>query len=113
MGTYPEHGYSVSSDRLYQDIVDLRARVKSLEDENSQLREKLFFVDKLKNDDSAVSFDTGFPYFHTLMDVFSYLLPKLEHIPHLRGSDKTVSTEKVSKKLVILKTWPKVKANTA
>ena len=46
--------------------------MKSLEDENSQLREQLFSVDKLKNDDSAVHFYTGFQNLDTLMDVFSY-----------------------------------------
>ena len=56
--------------------------MKSLEDENSQLREKLFSVDILKNDDSAVRFYTGFPNFEIPMDVFSYLLLKQEHITY-------------------------------
>ena len=80
LGTCLEHDYSLSNDSLYQDIIDLRAKVKSLEDENSQLREKLFCVDKLKNDDSCVLFYTGFPNFDTLMDEFNYVLPKLERI---------------------------------
>ena len=66
----PNMTYFVSNDRIYQDVVDLRANVKSLEGENSQLREKLFSVDKLKNDDSTVRFYTGFPnLIHS--DVFS------------------------------------------
>jgi len=81
----------------------------SLEDENSQFREKLFSVDKLKNDDSAVRFYTGFPNFDILMDVFSHLLPKLEHITHWRGSDTTVSTENVSDKSRSSKAGPKSK----
>ena len=98
LGTCLEHDYSIGNDGLYQDIIDLRAKVKSLEDENSQWREKLFSVDTLKNDDSAVRFYTGFPNFDTLMDVFNYLLPKLEHITYSQGSDTTASTEKVSEK---------------
>ena len=82
LGTFSEHDYSLNNDSLYQDLLDLRGKVKSLEDENSQLRVQLFSVDKLKNDDSAVRFYTGFPNFDTLIDVFSYLLPKLEHITY-------------------------------
>jgi len=109
LGTCSEHDYSLNNDSLYQDLLDLREKVKSLEDENSQLREKLFSVDKLKNDDSAVRFYTGFPNFDTLMDVFSYLLPKLEHITYWRGSDTTVNTEKVSDKSRSTKPGPKRK----
>ena len=98
LGTFSEHDYSINNDSLYQDLLDLREKLKSLEDENSQLRVKLFSVNKLKNDDSAVRFYTGFPNLDTLVDVFSYLLPKLEHITYWRGSDTTVSTDKVSDK---------------
>jgi len=63
----------------------------------------------LKNDDSAVRFYTGFPNFDILMDVFSHLLPKLEHITHWRGSDTTVSTENVSDKSRSSKAGPKSK----
>ena len=59
-GTCSEYGYSLSDDSLYQYILDLRAKVKSLEDGNSHFRE-LFSVDKLKNDDSALRFYAGFP----------------------------------------------------
>ena len=80
--TCPEDDYSLKNDSLYQDIVDLRGKVKSLEDENSQLREKLFSVDKLKSDDSAFRSYTSFPNLDTFMDIFSYLLPNLEHIAY-------------------------------
>ena len=48
LGTCSEHDYSFNNDSLYQDLLDLMEKVKSLEDENSQFREKLFSVDKLK-----------------------------------------------------------------
>jgi len=83
--------------------------VKSLEDENSQLSEKLFSVDKLKTADSAVRFYTGFPNFDTRMDVYSYLLPKLQHITYWRGSDTIVGTENVSDKSRSSKPGPKGK----
>ena len=67
LGTCSAHDYSLNNDSLYQDLLYLREKVKSLEDENSQLREKLFSVDKLKNDDSAVRFYTGFPNCYTLI----------------------------------------------
>ena len=51
---------SVTIAFINQYILDLRAKVKSLEDENSHFRE-LFSVDKLKNDDSALRFYAGFP----------------------------------------------------
>ena len=63
------------------------------------MREKLFSVDMLKNDDSAICFYKGCPNFHTLVDVFSNLLRKLEHITYWQGSDTTASTEKVSEKV--------------
>ena len=69
------------------------------------MKEKLFSVDELKNDYSAVRFYTGFPNFDTLMNAFSYLLPELEHITYWRGLD----TKGFRKKLVILKTCPKRK----
>ena len=96
LGRCSEHDYSLNNDSLYQDIVDFRAKVKSLEDENRRLIEKLFSVDELKNDDLAVHFYTGFPNLDTLMDVVSYLPPKLEQNTYWRGSDTTVSTENVS-----------------
>ena len=43
------------------------------------------------------------------MDVFSYLLPKLEHITYWRGSDTTVSTEKVLDKHRLSTPGPKRK----
>ena len=81
----------------------------SLEDENSQFREKLFSMDKLKSDDSAVRFYTGFPNFDNLMDVFSHLLPKLEQITNWLDADTTVSTENVSDKSRSSKPGPKRK----
>jgi len=72
LGTCSEHDYPFNNDSLYQDILDLREKVKSLENENSQFREKLFSVDKLKNDDSAVCFYIGFPNFDTLMYLVTY-----------------------------------------
>ena len=109
LGTFSEHGYSLNNDSLYQDLLDFREKVKSLEDGNSQLREKLFSVDKLTKDDSADCFYTGFPNFETLMDVFSYLLSKLEHITYWRGSDTTVSREEVSDRSRSSKPGPKRK----
>jgi len=59
LGTCSEHDYSLNNDSLYQDLLDLRGKVKSLEDENSQLRENHFSADKLKTDESAAS-EIGF-----------------------------------------------------
>ena len=72
LGTCSEHGYSLNNDSLFQDLLDLREKLKSLDVEKSHLREKLFSVDNLKNDDAAFRFYTGFPNFDTLMDIVSY-----------------------------------------
>ena len=93
-----EHSNSLDYKSLYQDVTDLKAQVKSLQDENNELKGNFFSIDKLKNDDSAVCFCNGFPNFDILADVFNYLQPKLEHVTYWRGSDKPVNLDKISGK---------------
>ena len=62
------------------------------------MRGELFSAEKIKNGDTAVYFYKGFPNFNTLMDVFSYLLPELEHINYWEGSDTPVNIYKNSEK---------------
>ena len=44
LGTCSEYDYFFNNDSLYQDLLDLSEKVKSLEDENSQFRETLLWV---------------------------------------------------------------------
>ena len=53
---------------------------------NFPSQKSLFSIDKLKYDDGAVKFYTGFPNFSSLESVFEYLAPKLDNISYWRGS---------------------------
>ena len=92
-----EHQYSLPCSSLYQEVQDLKAQIKSLQEENKELKERLFSLEKLKSDDSAVRFYTGFPNFATLLDVFHYFQPKLEHITYWRGTATPLNPAKSDK----------------
>ncbi len=49
-------------------------------------KKALFSVEKLKDDDSAVKFYTGFPSYSSLAAVLEYLKPKLDNLSYWRGS---------------------------
>ncbi|XP_065055342.1 uncharacterized protein LOC135683889 [Rhopilema esculentum] len=71
---------------LQQKIDELSLKVSELNAELSIAKKSLFSIDKLKYDDGAVKFYTGFPNFSSLESVFNYLAPKLDNISYWRGS---------------------------
>ena len=50
-----------------------------------KLQAPQFSLEKIKDDDSAVRFYTGFPNFSTLFVVFEYFKPKFEHVHYWQG----------------------------
>ena len=73
-----------------REYVTLQLMNCPLKFQNSMLnfpsQKSLFSIDKLKYDDGAVKFYTGFPNFSSLESVFEYLAPKLDNISYWRGS---------------------------
>ena len=71
---------------LQQKIDEVSIKVSELNAELSIAKKSLFSIDKLKYDDGAVKFGTGFPNFSSLESDFDYLAPKLDNISYWRRS---------------------------
>lgn len=59
--------------QLEQQIVELQAQVEDLQRRNEQLQSNLFYVERFKENDSAINFYTGFPNWDKFMVVFRHL----------------------------------------
>ncbi len=71
---------------LQKKVDELSRKVTELNAELSIAKKSLFSIDKLKDNDGAVKFYTGFPNFSSLQSVFDYLAPKLVSMSYWRGS---------------------------
>eukprot|EP00794_Sanderia_malayensis_P004476 gene4476-biopygen3643 len=95
---------------LQQKIEELSSKVSELNSELAIAKKALFSIDKLKGNDQAVKFYTGFPNFTSLQQVFNYLAPKLKDMSYWRGSkSQEPSTEKPARPNVYEKSGPKRK----
>ena len=70
---------------LASSVSSLKQHVNDLEQQLVQLKRTLFSLEKLRDDDAAVKFYTGFPNFGSLNAVFEYFEPKLECMQYWRG----------------------------
>ena len=68
------------NESLVSSVTSLRQQVLDLEQQLAKLKNTLFTIEKLKNDDAAVNFYTGFPNFESLCAVFEYFESKLERM---------------------------------
>ena len=67
----------------FQEINRLKLKVIELEEYIEKLNAPQFSLEKIKDDDSAVRFYTGFPNFS--FAVFQYFRPKFEHVLYWQG----------------------------
>ena len=56
-----------------------------MEKENEILIGRQFSLDKIKDDNSAILFYTGFPCYEALISFFKYLEPKLGKMQYWKG----------------------------
>ena len=56
-----------------------------MEKENEILLGRQFSLDKIKDDNSAILFYTGFPCYEALISFFKYLEPKLGKMQYWKG----------------------------
>ena len=70
---------------LASSVSSLKQHVADLEQQLVQLKRTLFSLEKLRDDDAAVKFYTGFPNFGSLNAVFEYFEPKLECMQYWHG----------------------------
>ena len=74
---------------LASSVTSLKQQVNDHEQQLVQLKNTQFTLEKLKNDDSADKFYTGFPNFGSLNAVFEYFESKLEYMQYWRGPKTT------------------------
>ena len=69
----------------FQEINRLKSKVNELKEYIEKLQAPQFSLEKIKDDDFAVRFYTGFPNFSSLFAVFEYFKPKFEHVHYWQG----------------------------
>eukprot|EP00794_Sanderia_malayensis_P013327 gene13326-biopygen10629 len=67
-------------------IAKLETQMEQLESQLAKVRSSLFSIEKLKSDNSATKFYTGFPNFSTLLATFEYFEPKVQQMQYWRGN---------------------------
>jgi len=63
-------------------------KIAQLEKEKRVLLDRQFSLDKIKGDDAAILFYTGFPNYNALMSFYDYLKPKLDKIQYWKGEKR-------------------------
>ena len=66
-------------------LADCEEMLVEVKNENEILLSRQFSLDKIKDDDSAILFYTGFPSYKALMSFFKYIEPKLEKMQYWKG----------------------------
>ena len=63
---------------LKVELADLKEKLIEVEKERDILLSRQFSLDKIKDDDSAVLFYTGFPNYGALISFYNFIEPKLK-----------------------------------
>ena len=71
---------------LNSQISSLMTQLEKLEMQVAELKKCRFSIDKIKDDNSATKFYTGFPNFSSLFATYEYLAPKLSRMHYWRGN---------------------------
>ena len=66
-------------------LADHEEKLAEMEKENEILLGRQFSLDKIKDDNSAILFYTGFPSYEALISFFKYLEPKLVKMQYWKG----------------------------
>jgi len=72
---------------LETQLADCQEKLNEAEKENALLLERQFSIDKIKDDNAAVLFYTGFPSYEALISFYKYIEPKLSKIPYWKGEN--------------------------
>ena len=75
----------LETNELTSKISSLNDQLEKLELQLTQLKTSVFSVEKLKADNSATRFYTGFPNFSSLLASFEYLEPKVKRMRYWHG----------------------------
>ncbi|KAK2570183.1 hypothetical protein P5673_004951 [Acropora cervicornis] len=70
---------------LEQQVSSCEEKISRLEKENAVLLQCQFSLDKIKDDNAAILFYTGFPNYETLMSFYRYVEPKLQKMQYWKG----------------------------
>ena len=70
-------------------IVKLEKEIQNLNNEIENFKNNYFSLNKIKDDDGAIKFYTGFPNYSCLLAFFEYLLPKVQNMHYWRGKSTT------------------------
>lgn len=66
-------------------LADCEEKLVEVKNENEILLSRQFSLDKIKDDNSAILFYTGFPSYKALMSFYEYIEPKLEKMQYWKG----------------------------
>lgn len=70
---------------LKVELADCKEKLIEVEKEKEILLERQFSLDKIKDDDSAILFYTGFPNYTSLIAFYNFLEPKLQKMQYWKG----------------------------
>ena len=85
----------LETNELTSKISSLNDQLEQLELQLRQLKQSLFPIEKLKADNSATRFYTGFPNFSSLLATFEYFEPKLKRMRYWRGKESSGNSDTV------------------
>ena len=74
---------------LEQEVCFYEEKLAKVENENAVLLDRQFSIEKIKADDAAILFYTGFPNYEALVSFYTYIEPKLHKMQYWKG-DKQV-----------------------
>jgi len=72
---------------LETQLADCQEKLSEAEKENSALLGRQFSLDKIKDDNVAVLFYTGFPSYEALISLYKYIRPKLSKMQYWKGEN--------------------------
>ena len=83
---------------LEQQVSSCEEKISRLEKENAVLLERQFSLDKIKDDNAAILFYTGFPNYETLMSFYHYVEPKLQKMQYWKGEKRLKANQPYQEK---------------
>ena len=72
---------------LETQLADCQEKLSEAEKENAVLLARQFSLDKIKDDNAAVLFYTGFPSYEALISFYKYIEPKLSKMQYWKGEN--------------------------
>ena len=72
---------------LETQLTDCQEKLSEAGKENAVLLERQFSIEKIKDDNAAVLFYTGFPTYEALISFYKYIEPKLSKMQYWKGEN--------------------------